>query len=91
MGSAPGGLQFPWGGAVPAKYIDKVEAAAQQGNSTVFITGVDPGFVTDLVPFALAGTDNDWGEISGGLSISLGARAEFAVEADSTICCALLD
>ncbi len=56
VGSAPGGLQFPWGGAVPAKYIDKVEAAAQQGNSTVFITGVDPGFVTDLVPFALAGT-----------------------------------
>lgn len=56
VGSAPGGLQFPWGGGVPPKYIEKVEAAAQQGNSTVFITGVDPGFVTDLVPFALAGT-----------------------------------
>ena len=56
VGSAPGGLQFPWRGLVPQKYIDKVEAAARQGNSSVFITGVDPGFVTDLVPFALAGT-----------------------------------
>ena len=56
VGSAPGGLQFPWGGLVPDKYIEKVEAAARQGNSSVFITGVDPGFATDLVPFALAGT-----------------------------------
>ena len=54
--SAPGGLQFPWRGLVPDKYIEKVEAAARQGNSSVFITGVDPGFATDLVPFALAGT-----------------------------------
>jgi len=55
VGSAPGGLQFPWGG-VPDKVITRVEDAARQGNSTVFITGVDPGFVTDLMPLALAGT-----------------------------------
>jgi hypothetical protein len=56
VGSAPVGLQYPWDGTMPDKAIAKVEAAAQQGNSSVFITGVDPGFVTDLVPFALAGT-----------------------------------
>ena len=55
VGSAPGVLQYPWG-VIPDKHIDRVEAAAQEGNSSVFVTGVDPGFATDLLPFALAGT-----------------------------------
>ncbi|WP_029113924.1 diacylglycerol kinase [Mycobacterium sp. URHB0044] len=55
VGSAPGVLQYPWQ-VIPDKYIDRVEESAQQGNSTVFITGVDPGFATDLLPFALTGT-----------------------------------
>ncbi|MBX9919931.1 MAG: diacylglycerol kinase, partial [Mycolicibacterium frederiksbergense] len=55
VGSAPGGLQFPWG-AMPEKAIARVEDAARQGNSSVYITGVDPGFATDLVPFAIAST-----------------------------------
>ena len=41
---------------IPDKYIERVEDAAREGNSTVFMTGVDPGFATDLLPFALAGT-----------------------------------
>ncbi|BBY30203.1 diacylglycerol kinase [Mycolicibacterium sediminis] len=55
VGSAPGVLQYPWG-VVPDKYIGRVEDAAREGGSTVFVTGVDPGFATDLLPFALAGT-----------------------------------
>ncbi|MCC3331386.1 NAD(P)H-dependent amine dehydrogenase family protein [Nocardia abscessus] len=55
VGSAPGMLQYPWQ-ALPAKYIAAVEAAAEQGNSSLFITGVDPGFANDLLPLALAGT-----------------------------------
>jgi 2,4-diaminopentanoate dehydrogenase len=55
VGSSPGLLQYPWG-VLPDKYIARVEAAAQQGNSSIFVTGVDPGFANDLVPFALAGT-----------------------------------
>ncbi|MGW0163203.1 NAD(P)H-dependent amine dehydrogenase family protein [Mycobacterium sp. NPDC003323] len=55
VGSAPGGLQFPWG-AMPQKAIDRVEEAARLGDSSVYITGVDPGFATDLVPFAIAST-----------------------------------
>lgn len=55
VGSSPGFLEYPWG-VIPDHTIEKVEAAARQGNSSVFITGVDPGFVTDLLPLALAST-----------------------------------
>jgi 2,4-diaminopentanoate dehydrogenase len=55
VGSSPGLLQYPWG-VMPDKYIARVDAAAQQGNSSIFISGVDPGFINDLIPFALAGT-----------------------------------
>lgn len=55
VGSSPGLLQYPWG-VMPDKYIARVEEAARRGNSSVFISGVDPGFINDLIPFALAGT-----------------------------------
>lgn len=55
VGSAPGVLQYPWH-VIPDKHIERVEDAAREGSSSVFITGVDPGFATDLLPFALAGT-----------------------------------
>lgn len=55
VGSAPGVLQYPWQ-VIGDKYIGRVEDAAREGNSSIFITGVDPGFATDLLPFALAGT-----------------------------------
>ena len=55
VGSAPGVLQYPWQ-VIPDKFIERVEDAAREGNSSVFITGVDPGFATDLLPLALAGT-----------------------------------
>src|SRR6201998_1244137 len=55
VGSSPGLLQYPWG-VMPDKYIARVEDTARQGNSSIFINGVDPGFISDLIPFALAGT-----------------------------------
>lgn len=55
VGSGLGVLQYPWQ-VIPDKYIQRVEDAAREGNSTVFMTGVDPGFATDLLPLALAGT-----------------------------------
>lgn len=55
VGSAPGTLQFPWE-TMPEKVIAKVEAAASAGDATVYITGVDPGFASDLIPLALAST-----------------------------------
>lgn len=55
VGSAPGVLQYPWH-VMPDKYIDEVQRAAREGNSSVYINGVDPGFVTDLIPLAFAST-----------------------------------
>ena len=55
VGSAPGTLQFPWG-TMPEKVIEKVEESARAGDATVYITGVDPGFASDLLPLALAST-----------------------------------
>ncbi len=55
VGSAPGLLQYPWK-VLPAKFTDPVEEAAREGNSSIFITGVDPGFANDLLPLALTGT-----------------------------------
>ena len=55
VGSGLGVLQYPWQ-VIPDKYIQRIEDAAREGDSTVFFTGVDPGFATDLLPFALAGT-----------------------------------
>ncbi len=55
VGSAPGVLQFPWQ-VMPDKYIEQIEDAARQGNSSIYVNGVDPGFVTDLIPLAFAST-----------------------------------
>ena len=55
VGSAPVPLQYPWQ-VLPDKYITPLEEVAKQANSSLFITGVDPGFANDLIPFALAGT-----------------------------------
>lgn len=55
VGSSPGFLSYPWG-VIGDRTIEKVENAARQGNTSLFITGVDPGFVTDLLPLALAST-----------------------------------
>ena len=55
VGSAPGVLQFPWS-VIPDKFIAPLEDAARLGDSSIFINGVDPGFVTDLIPLAFAAT-----------------------------------
>ncbi|GAS87330.1 NAD(P)H-dependent amine dehydrogenase family protein [Mycolicibacterium brisbanense] len=55
VGSAPVVLQYPWH-LMPGKYVAGIEEAAKAGNASLFITGVDPGFANDLIPFALAGT-----------------------------------
>ncbi|NUP28592.1 MAG: diacylglycerol kinase [Nocardia sp.] len=55
VGTAPGLLMYPWG-TLPPKVFAEVEAAAVAGKSSLFVNGVDPGFVNDLIPFALAST-----------------------------------
>ncbi len=55
VGSSPGVLQFPWQ-VMPDKYIEPLEEAGRAGNSSIYINGVDPGFITDLIPLAFAST-----------------------------------
>jgi hypothetical protein len=55
VGSAPGTLQYPWGTMSDA-VIAKIEDSARAGDASVYITGVDPGFASDLIPLALAST-----------------------------------
>lgn len=55
VGSAPVSFQYPWQ-VLPQKVIDRVQKVALEGGASFFVTGVDPGFANDLIPFALAST-----------------------------------
>jgi hypothetical protein len=55
VGSAPVPVQYPWP-VLPDQYIAPLQDAARQAGSSLFITGVDPDFVNDLIPFAFAST-----------------------------------
>src|ERR1700677_4790789 len=55
VGSGPVFLQYPWE-VIPEDLIKPIEDAAREGNSSVYVNGIDPGFANDLLPLALAGT-----------------------------------
>ncbi len=55
VGSGPVFLQYPWQ-VIPEDLITPLEEAAREGNSSLFVNGIDPGFANDLLPLALAGT-----------------------------------
>lgn len=55
VGSSAVFLQYPWQ-VLPQEMLIPLEDAAQEGNSSLFVNGIDPGFANDLLPLALAGT-----------------------------------
>lgn len=55
VGSGPVFLQYPWQ-VIPNELIQPLEDAAREGNSSLYVSGIDPGFANDLLPLALAGT-----------------------------------
>jgi hypothetical protein len=55
VGSGPVFLQYPWQ-VIPDELIIPLEEAAREGNSSLYVNGIDPGFANDLLPLALAGT-----------------------------------
>jgi 2,4-diaminopentanoate dehydrogenase len=55
VGSGPVFLQYPYQ-VIPDELIRPLEEATQQGNSSLYVNGIDPGFANDLLPLALAGT-----------------------------------
>ncbi len=55
VGSSAVFLQYPWQ-VLPSELLTPIEDAAREGNSSLFVNGIDPGFANDLLPLALAGT-----------------------------------
>lgn len=55
VGSSAVFLQYPWE-VLPAELIAPIEQATEQGQASLFVNGIDPGFANDLLPLALAGT-----------------------------------
>ena len=58
VGSAPVSFQYPWQ-IMPDALIDRIDTAGRENDASMYITGVDPGFATDLLPIALASTCQD--------------------------------
>ncbi|MET7771848.1 diacylglycerol kinase [Nocardia sp. NPDC005366] len=52
---APVFFQYPYG-VLPDELLTPIEDAAREGNSSLWVNGIDPGFANDLLPLALAGT-----------------------------------
>ncbi|GAA2067443.1 NAD(P)H-dependent amine dehydrogenase family protein [Williamsia deligens] len=55
VGSAPVSMQYPWQ-IMPDSLIERIDAAGRDHEVSMYVTGVDPGFATDLLPIALAST-----------------------------------
>ena len=55
VGSGPVFLQYPYQ-VIPEEMITPLEDAAREGNSSLLVNGIDPGFANDLLPLALSGT-----------------------------------
>ncbi|MFE9104503.1 NAD(P)H-dependent amine dehydrogenase family protein [Actinomadura geliboluensis] len=55
VASSPVPLIHPWG-VLPDRMIAPIEDACRAGGTSLFATGVDPGWINDLLPFAIAST-----------------------------------
>ena len=55
VSSSPATLVYPYG-LLPDSMIDPLEDSCQAGKVSLFVTGVDPGWANDLLPFAIAST-----------------------------------
>lgn len=56
-------LLYPQGSAAIKEAIDPVQSVCQQTGSSVFISGIDPGWAMDILPVLLSGVVSDIEEI----------------------------
>ncbi|MEV4316472.1 diacylglycerol kinase [Actinocrispum sp. NPDC049592] len=54
VSSCPVFLQFP-AGVVPPEVTQPITEAAAEGNASLFVNGIDPGFANDTLPLVLTG------------------------------------
>jgi hypothetical protein len=52
VSSGPVFLQYPHG-IIPAEMVDRLQAAGEQGNASLFVNGIDPGFANDVLPLVM--------------------------------------
>lgn len=52
VSSGPVFLQFPHG-VVPDEFVDRLMSAGVEGNASLYVNGIDPGFANDVLPLAL--------------------------------------
>lgn len=55
VATSPVPLLYPWG-LLPAEMIDPIDDACRENGVSLFVSGVDPGWANDLLPFAVAST-----------------------------------
>lgn len=55
VATSPVPLQYPWG-LLPAEMIDLIEKICADNGVSLFVTGVDPGWASDVLPLAVAST-----------------------------------
>ena len=55
VGTSPVGMLYPYGN-MPDKAIAKIDSCAKEADVSIYVSGVDPGFANDLIPFSLAST-----------------------------------
>ncbi|GAC68422.1 NAD(P)H-dependent amine dehydrogenase family protein [Gordonia soli] len=52
VSSGPVVLQFPHG-VLPDELVERVEAAGREGNASLHVNGIDPGFANDALPLSI--------------------------------------
>ncbi|TIC81520.1 diacylglycerol kinase [Nocardioides sp. GY 10113] len=55
VATSPVPLIYPWG-LLPGSMIDPLEQTCRERGVSLFVSGVDPGWANDLLPFAIAST-----------------------------------
>jgi len=55
VATSPVPMLYPWG-LLPETMIDPLEEACREQGVSLFVSGVDPGWANDLLPFAIAST-----------------------------------
>jgi len=49
--------------SAPAELRERMEAACAKGNASLFVSGIDPGFINDVIPLLLTGLCEDVDEV----------------------------
>jgi 2,4-diaminopentanoate dehydrogenase len=52
VSSGPVFLQFPHG-IIPDELVEKLQKAGEEGNASLYVNGIDPGFANDVLPLVM--------------------------------------